>query len=218
MATKVLKSIKGKVVRLTRLSACGEIEYGTCSSLVSECFVSVTLASEIEAGDEYLQKSAWGDLCISDKDPDRIKWVNATIEFAEINPDALDILTTGAPVVHSGDTIGVTFGREPNEAAFALEVWTKRTGVDCVTPEWGYFVVPFVRNGQINGDLVIENGVMTLSVTGNGFPATSAWGVTPYDDNPFLEAFPAGEIFGMVVSDVTPPSDTAGCVALVEPT
>ena len=212
MATSILKSIKGKVVRLTRLDECGDPVVGSCSTLVSECFVSVALSAEIEAGDEYLQKSAWGDLCINDKDPDIIKWVNVSVTFAEINPDALDILTGADPIVSSGNTIGAAWAPVANESAFALEVWTKFTGEPCTgAPEWGYFVVPFVRNGRIDGDLTIENGVMTISVVGQGFAATN-WGDSPYTPNPFVETFPTGNVFGMVVTDVQPPSDTAGCI------
>ena len=202
MATSILKSIKGKVVRLTRLDDCGDPVVGSCSTLVSECFVSVTLSAEIEAGDEYLQKSAWGDLCINDKDPDIIKWVNVSINFAEINPDALDILTGADPIVSGGNTIGAAWAPVANDTAFSLEVWTKFTGEPCTgTPDWGYFVVPFIRNGRIDGDLTIENGVMTIGVVGQGFAATN-WGVSPYTPNPFIETFPSGNIFGMVVTNV----------------
>jgi len=219
MATKILKSIKGKTIRLTRLDSCGNVEYGTCSSLVSDCFVSVTMSAEVEAGDEFLVKNAWGDFCINDKDSDRFKWVNVTVQFAELNPDALDIIADASPVINGSDVIGSTFGTAGNETSFALEVWTKRTGVDCAPgdPEWGYFVVPFVKNGRVDGDIVIENAALTMTVVGQGFGAPSTWDVTPYDDNPFVEPFPAGELFGMVITDIQPPADTGGCVALTEP-
>lgn len=214
MATKILKSIKGKTVRLTRLDECGAPVEGSCTTLVSDCFVSVTLSGEYEAGTEFVQKSAWGDLCINDKDPDVLKRVNVAIQFAEINPDAVDILTAANPVISSGDAIGATWGTDPNETAFALEVWTKRTGVDCVagSPEWGYFLLPFVRNGKVDGDITIENGNLTFGVMGEAFPSVG-WGAGIYTPNPFVENFPDGEIFGVVVTTEQPPSDTAGCVA-----
>jgi hypothetical protein len=220
MATKILKSIKGKTVRLTRLDECGNVIEGSCSTLVSDCFVSVTLSGEYEAGDEFVQKNAWGELCINDKDPDTLKRVNVAIQFAEINPDALDIIAEANAVISGGDTIGASFGTDTNYSSFALEVWTKRTGVDCTTPatqEWGYFLIPFVKNGKIDGDITIENGALTLGVMGEGFPASSGWGVSPYTPNGFIEAFPVGDIFGMVVTTVQPPADTGGCVPYVAP-
>lgn len=219
MATQILKSIKGKTVRLTRLDACGAVVEGSCSSLVSDCFVSVTLSAEVEAGDEFLVKNAWGDFCINDKDSDRFKWVNVSVEFAEINPDALDMIADASPVVSGSNVIGSTFGTTANETSFALEVWTKRTGQDCAPgdQEWGYFVIPYVKNGRIDGDIVIENAAATLTVVGQGFGAPSTWANTPYTENPFVESFPAGELFGMVVTTVQPPADTAGCVAITLP-
>ena len=217
MATKILKSVKGKVVRLTRLDACGNIVVGSCSTVVSECFVSVTLSPEIEAGEDFLQKSAWGDLCINDRDADRIRWYNVTIEFAEINPDALDIIGNTTPIIESGNTIGTWIGTETSDnSAFALEVWTKRTGVDCVTgsgQEWGYFVLPYIRNGRVEGDITIENGTLTMSVMGMAFPAPANWGLGPYDADPIAVPMPAGELLGVAVTTVQPPADTAGCVA-----
>jgi hypothetical protein len=221
MATQILKSIKGKVVRLTRLDECGDVVEGSCTTVVSDCFVSVTMTGEIEEGDEYLQKNAWGDFCINDKDVDRIKRVNVMIEFAEINPDALDIIANAQPVISSGDTIGSTFGPNTQSESFALEVWTKRTNpenCDATSPEYGYFLVPFVKNGRIDGDVLIENGALTVSVMGQAFEAPASWDEGPYAENPFVESFPAGDFFGMVVTTVQPPSVTDGCIAYVAPT
>ena len=219
MSTKILKSIKGKTVRLTRLDECGEVVEGSCSTLVADCFVSVTLTGEYEAGDEYVQKNAWGELCINDKDPDVLKRVNVSIVFAEINPDALDILVEANPVVSGGNTIGASIGTEANYSSFALEVWTKKAGQDCNggTVEYGYFLLPFVKNGKIDGDLAIENGALTVTVMGEAFPATSAWGAGPYVPNPFVQPFPAGDVWGVVVTSAQPPADTAGCVPYIIP-
>lgn len=220
MATQILKSIKGKTVRLTRLDDCGAPVEGSCTTVVSDCFVQVVLSAEVEAGDEYVQKSAWGDLCIVDKDPDRFKWVNVSVQFAELNPDALDILTGSTPVTVGGDVVGGTWGQTAHTAGFALEVWTKRTGSDatCSTtsPEWGYFLVPFVRNGRVDGDITIENGILTVSVIGQGFPSAN-WLVSPYTPNPLGVSMPVTDLFGYVITTDQPPADTGGCEALVIP-
>lgn len=222
MPTKILKSIKGNVVRLTRLDACGAPVVGSCSSLVSECFVSVTISGEYEAGTEFVQKNAWGDLCISDKDPDILKRVNVAMQFSELNPDALDFVTDSTSVVDTGTTVGSTWGSAANDAAFAVEVWTKATGAACSTstPSWGYFLIPFIRNGKLDGDLTIQNDVLSVSLMGEAFPAPddgtgkSTWDEGPYPTNPFLVTFPELEIFGYVVTTVQPPTDTDGCVAI----
>lgn len=222
MPTSILKSIKGNVVRLTRLDACGSPVVGSCSTVVSECFISVTLSGEYEAGTEFVQKSAWGELCISDKDPDVLKRVNVSMQFAELNPDALDIMTDSNTVTSGGSNIGSTWGTAMNSGAFALEVWTKASGAACSTgtPSWGYFLVPFIKNGKVDGDLTIQNDVLTVSIMGEAFPApddgtgTSTWDTSPYTPNPFVVTFPELEIFGFVTTTSQPPTDTAGCVAI----
>jgi hypothetical protein len=215
MATKVLKSIKGKVVRITRLNECGNVVIGSCSTIVSSCFVSVTLSPEIEAGDEYLLKSAWGDLCVNEKDPDKIKWINVSIDFAEIDPDVMDIIANATPIVVAGDTIGSTMSSNTNSDAFAIEVWTKRVGGTCnaATPEWGYFVLPFIKNGRMDGDLTIENGTLTATFIGQAFGAPASWALDPYSGNPLGVSFPVGDLMGMSITTVQPPAATVGCVA-----
>lgn len=222
MPTKILKSIKGNVVRLTRLDACGAPVVGSCSSIVSECFISVTLSGEFEAGTEFVQKNAWGSLCINDLDPDVLKRVNVAMQFAELNPDALDFVTDSNTVVSGGNNIGSTWGTALNSNAFALEVWTKASGAACSTgsPSWGYFLVPYCKNGKLDGDLTIQNDVLTVSLMAQAFPAPddgtgkSTWDDGPYASNPFIVTFPENEVFGFVTTTVQPPADTEGCVAI----
>lgn len=219
MASKRIKSIKGRRMRLTRLDECGAPDTAsTCGVIVTDGFVSVTISNEIEAGEEYTQKNAWGDFCIAEKDGDRVKWANVTIQMCEVDPEVLDLVGGANPVVAGGSTIGATFGTEPNPNAFAVEVWTKKAGTDaCASggtdPEWGYFVVPYVRNGKLDGDLTIENAPLTISLAGEGVGANSAWGVGPHGDAPMkaTSGFPAGDLYGMVVTDVQPPNVTDGC-------
>lgn len=224
MATKKIKSIKGRRLRLTRLDECGAPDVANaCGVIVTEGFISVTLSNEVEAGEEYTQKNAWGDFCIAEKDGDRVKWVNVAIQMCEVDPGILDLVGGANPVSDGTDTIGATFGSEPNPNAFAVEVWTKKAGTDaCASggaPEWGYFIVPYVRNGILDGDLTIENAPLTLGLKGEGVGAAAAWGVGPHGDNPMkaVEGFPADDLYGMVVTDVQPPEVTDGCVPINAP-
>lgn len=223
MATKKLKSIKGKVIRLTRLDECGAPLESECSVIVTDGFISVTISNEVEAGEEYTQKNAWGDFCISEKDGDRVKWANVKITMCEVDPQILDLVGGANPVVVADSTIGATFGTEPNPNAFAVEVWTKKAGTDACagggSVEWGYFVVPYVRNGKLDGDVTIENGPLSLDLIGEGVGASASWGIGPHGDNPLLAStgFPAGDLYGMVITSVQPPEPSNGCIALGGP-
>jgi len=216
VATKKIKSIKGRTMRLTRLDECGNVSTDPCAVIVTDGFISVTIANEVESGEEYTLKNAWGDFCVAEKDGDRVKWANVTIAMCEVDPEILDMIGGANPVTAAGNTIGATFGTEPNPNSFAIEVWTKKAGGDACAGgtglvEWGYFVVPFVKNGIIDGDITIENGPLTLTMKGEGQEAPSTWGLGPHGDSPMKSAFPAGDLYGIVVTDVQPPNTTDGC-------
>jgi hypothetical protein len=222
MATKKLRSIKGRRMRLTALDECGAPDTAAeCGVIVTDGFISVTWSDEVEEGEEYTQKNAWGDFCIAEKDGDRVKWVNVAIQMCEIDPQVLTMVGGANPVIVGDDTIGATFGREPNPQAFGIEVWTKKAGTDACAEgggavEWGYFVAPFVRNGMLDGDITIENGPLTLGLKGEAVGANAAWGVGPHGDNPMKSptGFPEGDLRGIIVTDVQPPEITDGCIPI----
>ncbi|WP_395160164.1 hypothetical protein [Ilumatobacter sp.] len=218
MATKMLNSLKGRVIRITRLNDCGVPVVGLCSSIVTAGFITLGFAPEVESGEEYTQKNAWGDFCISEKDADINKWVNVSLSLCEVNPDILDIVGGGSPIIDGTDTIGSSFGAANNTEGFAIEVWTKQAGGNCAggVAEWGYFVAPFCINGTLDGSVTIENGTMAVDLKGQGQAAVAAWGVNPYGDNPLLAGagFPVGDMWAVVRTTVQPPAVTDGCVAL----
>lgn len=221
MATKKLKSYKGRRLRLTRLDECGAPAYGAAGSIVTGGFITVTIGREEEAGDETTQKNAWGELCISEKDPDVMKWANVSVQMCEIDPGVLDIMAGALPITSGTDTIGAFFGQDAPIGGYAVEVWTKVAGIDaCVAgaQEWGYVSVPNIKNGKLDGDFTIENGPLNITLAGQGFPATADWGLTPYGDNPLklTGGFLAGQIWAVVRTDVQPPDETVGAVALTQ--
>jgi len=222
MATRKIKSVKGRVMRLTRLDECGNPYAGECATIVTDGFISVTLSDEVEAGEEYTQKNAWGDFCIAEKDADRRKWVNVTISMCEVDPEVLDLVGGATPIEDGqGNVIGATFGRDPNPNSFAIEVWTKKAGSGACDPgtgaaEWGYFAVPNVTNGAIDGDVVIENGPLTMGLRGEGQGAAAGWGNGPYDPSPLPvgATFPPDDLYGIFVTTAPPPDVTDGCQPL----
>ena len=222
MATKKLRSVKGRRMRLTALDECGAPDTASqCGVIVTSGFISVTWSDEVETGDEYTQKNAWGDFCIAEKDSDRVKWTNVTISMCEIDPEILVMLGGAIPNANDqGDMIGAFFTREPNPLSYAIEVWTKKAGTDACSgggdPEWGYFAGYNIRNGMLDGDLTIESAPLALGLKGELYGASDAWGVGPHGDNPLENVLgvPAGALRYVGVTTIQPPDDTVGCVAI----
>lgn len=226
MATKKLRSVKLRKIRLTALDECGAPDYGNpCGSIVTSGVVSVTWADEVETGEEYTQKNGWGDFCIAEKDGDRVKWTNITLSMCEIDPQVLVMLGGAIPNINEdGDTIGAFFTQEPNPVSFALEGWTKKAGTDACAaggdPEWGYFAGVNIRNGMLDGDVVNENAPLNLGLKGELYGANAAWGVGPYGNSPLenTSGWPEGALRYIGVTTVQPPEDTEGCVAIIPAT
>lgn len=222
MATKKLKIYKGRRLRITRLDECGAPAYGPAGSIITDGFITVTIGREEQAGDDYLQKNAYGELCVNEKDPDVMKWANVSVQMCEIDPGVLDIMAGAVPITAGADTIGAFFGPDAPVGGYAVETWLKVAGIDsCVSgglPDWGYVAVPNIRNGKLDGDFTMENAPLNITLAGQGFAAGSAWGLTPYGDNPLKRTggFLPGQIWGVVRTDVQPPDVTDGAVVLTE--
>lgn len=227
MATKKLRSIKGRRMRLTALDECGAPDTSNpCGVIVTGGFISVTWSDEVETGDEYTQKNAWGDFCIAEKDSDRVKWTNVSISLCEVDPEILVMLGGAIPnYATDGTMLGAFFTRDPNPLSYALEVWTKKAGTDaCASgggdPEWGYFAGYNIRNGMLDGDLTIESAPLAVNLKGELYGANAAWGVGPYPDNPLgnVTGVPEGALRYIGVTTVQPPPETDGCTAILPAT
>lgn len=185
MAANCYSVVRGKRVRVTRLTACGAFPApaATNSLVTSSGFISVQYAMEYEDGDEHIQKNANGDLCINDKACDQFKRVMVTISFCEVDPDLFS-LVTGNTLEVDGAGIDVGFRVSENVACsnFALELWSGLDDIECDltgNQEFGYFLLPYVKNGTLR-DFTVENGPTTFEIQG-WTESSDGWGVGPYN-------------------------------------
>ncbi len=222
-----MKSIKGRVMRLTALDECGAPLYDSAlGTITTTGFISVSWEHEVEAGTEHTSQNAWGDFEISELDAPRTKWLNLGMDMCEVDPETLVMLSGAVANFETGDMIGAFFDDNANVNAFAVEVWTRATGQACDangTPLWGYFASVYVKNGQIAGGGTIENGPMNLELSGNGFgaaengasPGNSLWQTGPHGDAPTVNPWPVGAFRYIGITDVQPPAVTNGARAIV---
>lgn len=223
MPTNTYSPIKSRVARLTRLSTCGVPVIGTRSKLVTKGFIKVENKTKIESGTEFKQKNADGEWCVNEADESLLDRYEPAIDFCKVDPDAVELLTAARLLVATADegyaTLGSSIGfAAANRAAanFALELWTKLAGGACGEggdPLWVYSLWPWIYDGFV-GDQTYENGVVTMPITNAKTKGAAAeWDNGPHDD--MTVVVQAGEHFVQYVTDVQPPAETVGAVALV---
>lgn len=222
-----MKSIKGRIMRLTALDECGAPLYDSAvGKIVTTGFISVSWEHETEDGTEHTSQNAWGDFEINELDAPRTKWLNLGMDMCEVDPETLVMLGGAVGNFDTDGMIGAFFDEQTNVNAFAVEVWTRATGQACSAagdPLWGYFASVYVRNGAISGGGTIENGPMNLELAGNGFgaaedassPGNTFWLTGPHGDTPTVNPWPVGAFRYIGVTDVQPPAATDGAQAIV---
>lgn len=181
-------SVNGVAVRVTRLAADGTPATGPSGSYVMSAFVSVQFTPELEAGDEFTQKTANGAVCVTYKTPDTLKRVTLNVAICEPDPEFTEILAGGTILSASGNSVGYaapTIGVDPNPNGAALEVWSLaiQDGKRANTNPYFHWVFPYVRLTP-SGDRTIENGLLANTFSGEG-AGNAGFGSGPAADWPF---------------------------------
>jgi hypothetical protein len=222
MATKSMKIVRGKRVRVTRLEDCGTppTTGDACGYAVSSGFVTVTMSPQNEEGEELLLLNADGELCVNDQSRHNFKRWNLSIELCDVDPEMIALLTKVTLETDAdGNTVGFRSVEGRIDEEFAFELWSGIADQDCADgEEYGYLLFPFVSGGTF-ADLTIENGVATMTIE-NAFSKTNgSWDVGPYDVVP--DEYGAGAPLGVAIqpgehhvqrlTTIAPPAVTAGC-------
>jgi hypothetical protein len=140
----------------------------------------VSFTPEYEEGDEIVEKSADGTVCVSYKAPDTMKRI--TMELAICEPDSeLTALISGglllrknfgtfaAPDNKSIGWAAPSVGDDPTGRGVALECWSFaiKDGRRSASLPYFHWVFPYARLRQ-SGDRVIENGMLATTFEGYG--------------------------------------------------
>lgn len=181
--------VKGKMLRATKLDACGNPVMGAGGwpvHVVTKGFISVEYAPEFDEGEEIDQKDANGDPAVYEPGRRRIKFYNVTVSCCKVDPE-LYTMFTGHPVVLDED--GVATGMRVTSginlaSSVALELWSGTSLKKCAggatpRPRFGYFLLPQIIDGHVT-DFTIENAAVTFTLTGKAIE-NEAWDVGPYD-------------------------------------
>lgn len=213
MATVCFGSVKGLVARVTRLTAVGLPVTGATGGAITKGFVKVDSKRVNEDGQEFIVKNANGDLCINERDEDRLKRLEVQIDFCKVDPALFELATAARLLVDASTptprNVGFAIGEtDPENANFALEVWAKNPAPGAGEPPYVYWLWPWIRSGRFS-DATIENGAATFPVFGftKGNPN---WGVGPYGDDVLVDPIQADEHLAILATDVIPPTAVCG--------
>lgn len=220
--------IQGTTMRVQAVNSCGSPLVGSCVSAVSTGFVSVEMQDQVESGQEIVVSNAAGILCVNEKSPKQLKWIDVTITFCNVDPELFGLIT-GSTLVVDNSVAPAAVGfqtRTSNYAAgmFGLEVWSNLSGTTCTTVgtfslvPYGYFLLPNIVEGVV-GDIKIENGAVSFTVTGRTKQGTG-WGTGPKDVLANMSTGAAEKLLVALPSDthrhlqwtyLAPPAASCGC-------
>lgn len=173
-------SVQGAVIRVTRLDAAGNLLMNPGDSYTTSAFMRVSFTPEYEEGDEVVEKSADGTVCVSYKAPDTMKRI--TLEVAICEPDTeLTALISGGLLLRknlgtfaSPDTRSIgwaapSVGDDPTGNGVALECWSfaVKDGRRSSSLPYFHWIFPYTKLRQ-SGDRVIENGMLATTFEGYG--------------------------------------------------
>lgn len=172
-------------MRATLLDSCCAPASAACAVVVSDGFISAVVTQEIEEANEIVVKNAADKICVFDPGCDSLKNLSVVLTLCKVNPELIGIMTGQELVL---DYAGVAVGtRRSTDLAcdrrFALEIWTEVPGTACVgTPplkQYGYYLLPCLRNAQITGEVTIDaSNALTVELTALT-TTPSLWGVGP---------------------------------------
>lgn len=227
--SKCFSLVRGRVMRATKLDACGAKSLGPKSSVVTDGFISVALTANTDEGETISQANAAGRICILDEPAPTFLGYSIEVSFCGVNPDLYAVMT-GQPVVFDDTAVtplGVGFQVNSDvslgDQGFALEMWSNVPGAACSAgaTQYGYMLIPFLKGGVI-GDFTVENAAVNFTLTGAKSKTGNAWGVGPYNviktvagvASPLLVALPTSNHLHMQLTTLAPPDSFCGAVPL----
>lgn len=173
-------------VRVTKLDVCGTPVAG-CNSYTDNCIVSVEETSEYKDREEWFPENGDGDFCATVTTGPRLKYLNLTLTFNDVNPGMIPFLTGDTVILNDATSPQmVGYGRDYGAVQlsnFALEGWTRiaeACGVQCADGElFGYTLYAWVKEGTM-GDVTYQNDLANFVVNAIAV-RNSPWGVGPYN-------------------------------------
>lgn len=227
MADKNFSLVRGRVLRVTKLDACGNVLPGAFNRVTTKGMISVGFSAQTDEGTTISVTNANGEECIRDAPAPKLTGYSLELALCGVSPTLVK-LVTGNPAVLDADSdqAGFDIGTDVSldDVRFAIELWSGVPGAACVggIPSYGYFLSPLVQGGQF-GDFTWQNDAVNFTVSGAVTKDGNAWGVGPYDvvhdlsgvASPLLAAIGSNKHLRVIRTTLAPPTaDGAGAVGV----
>jgi hypothetical protein len=222
--------IRGRVMRVTKLDACGDKILGPDSVVVTDGFISIQMSAQTTTGTAITVTNANGKDCVSDTPAPLFTGYAITAAFCGVEP-VLFSMMTGQPVVYAADGTTVVGFEETTDVdldgfGFAIETWSAVPKGSCEagSVQYGYFLLPFIKGGVFS-DSTIQNDAVDFGIQGALTKDGQGWGVGPYDvvldetsaPGPLNVALAANAHRHLELTTVAPPTAADGASALGVP-
>lgn len=218
--------IKGSMLRLVKVDACGIPVTGTSSIVVvSKGFVQVQMSPQYEDGEEFFERTADGTPCVNQKDDPVLKRMQLTVDFCEVDPIGVAMVSSATlldaitPLV-TGTGFVVAEGTPTNR--FSMEVWQQVAGSSACdasgAQRYIYNAWPNVGAVQFQ-DYTIENGRSTLSFQAETRAAATQWSRGPGTGTKWLPTGTGGTLTNTAhwawnITTTAPPTALCGSSTL----
>lgn len=230
MATECYAQVRGSVIRVTRLDACGDPVPGESAVAVSKRISTITIDEVTEEGTSIRERNFGDELCVVDDAFTDVLGYTAEIALCGVDPNLITFMT-GQPLVTNaaGDIVGfdAQSGIDLDSFGFSLEVWSRIAGSACDASgnrKWGYTVFPFLKGGRLGG-FSFENGAVQFTVSGAQTRDGNGWGVGPFDvdrddtgqPSPLTTALDPNTHYRNIMVTLDPPTASCEPLELVAP-
>jgi hypothetical protein len=222
--------IRGRVMRVTKLDACGAKVLGPDSVVVTDGFISIQMSAQTSQGNTIQVTNANGKDCVLETPAPEFNGYQITAAFCGVEPQ-LFAMMTGQRVVYAADgTTPIGFAESSDVDldgfGFAIEVWSTIPQGACEggTQQYGYFLLPFVKGGVFT-DSTIQNDAVDFGIQNALTKDGQGWGVGPYDvvldetsaPGPLNTALGTNDHRLVIKTEVAPPTAADGASALGVP-
>jgi len=207
--------VRGSAVRITGLDSRGRLP-SPVPYAVSKSVARIVVSEVTETGgNEVLRGGDRDEPRLHFVKPDQTIRYDVDVDFLRVDPGVLSMVA-GVPIVRdaAGDIIGFDATTTTKAASFALEVWSRLSGVACAGQrEYGYTLFPFLKGGLLSG-FAFANGLVSFNLRGARGRRSGRWGVGPWDiSGPYQRLDPpvsGNTMFRPVRTTLAPPEPFAG--------